>query len=179
MLRTFFAGLGVLFAALIMFCASFLGGIAYDMHSDGPAYEKLAVDITRELSRTWSVDSIKTHFAVPVAYKLSAPASQRTFARLKPLGGLLYVDDLAHRTRWRRDSLADLHSPADAAEMLAEILSQSVRVTFIAKFDHGFADVTVELKREGGRMRLWHLQIESRDVLPTKPRPVPLAVSHA
>lgn len=179
MLRTVFAALGVLFAALILFCASFLGRIAYDMHKDGPAYEKLAVDITRDLSRHWSVDDVKSHYAMPVAHKLSAPATRRALAAFKPLGALRYVDDMTVRTRWTRDSLMALKSPADGAKMLAELLSKTVRITFVAKFDHGFADVTIELKSERGKMKLWHLQIDSQDHLPPARRRRPMAISRA
>jgi hypothetical protein len=166
MFRNLFAGLGVLFALILVFTGSFLGGLAWEMHSKGPAYEKLAVDITRELSHDWSAQDIKSHYALAVAHRLSSPSSQRSLDRLKPLGALRYVDDVARRTRWSRDSLTQLKSSADAAEMLAEMLSKTVRITFVAKYEHGFADVTVELKSEGGEMKLWHLQIESQEPLP-------------
>jgi hypothetical protein len=179
MLRTFLAALGAIFALMLVFLTSFLCRIAYDMDANGRAYEQLAVTITRDLSRSWSVDDIRTHYALPVAHKLSAPATRRAFASLKPLGSLRYVDDLTHRTRWRRDSLAGLSSPAEGAEMLAELLRKTVRVTFVAKFDNGFADVTIELRSEGGVMKLWHLQIDSQDHLPRPERDLPLAISRA
>jgi hypothetical protein len=179
MLRTFFAGLGVVFALILVFCASFLGRVAYDMQAKRPAYEKLAVDITRELSRTWSAQDIKAHYAAAVAYRLSAPAAQRALDALKPLGGLRYVDDMRSRTRWTRGSLFELKSPAEAAEVLAELLSKTVRITFVAKYDHGFADVTMELRSEGGAMKLWHLQIDSQDPLPQSPHRAPQAISRA
>ena len=64
MLRTFFSCLGVLFAALIVFCASFLGNVAADIDATGADYEKLAVEVTRELSRTWTLADIEQHYAV-------------------------------------------------------------------------------------------------------------------
>ena len=179
MIRTLFAGLGVAFALLLVFCSSFLGRLAYEMHNQGPAYEALAVDITRELSRSWSVDDIKHHYAATVAHKLSGPGAQRALEALKPLGPLRYADDLTHRTRWSRNSVTSLNTPAAGAEMLAELLSKTVRVTFHAKFANGFADVTIEFKSDGGEMRLWHLQIDSQDHLPQPSRQVPLAISRA
>ncbi len=119
MFRNLFAGLGIVFAVILVFTASFLGGLAWEMHSKGPAYEKLAVDITRELSRDWQAQDIKNHYAFAVAHRLSSPSNQRSLDRLKPLGALRYVDDVTRRTRWTRDSLFDLKSSADAAEMLA------------------------------------------------------------
>ena len=178
MFRNVFACLGIVFAVILVFTASFLGGLAWEMHSNGPAYEKLAVDITRELSHGWQAEDIKSHYALPVAHRLSSPSAQRSLDRLKPLGALRYVDDVTRRTRWSRDSLFELQSSADAAEMLAEMLSKTVRITFIAKYEHGFADVTVELKNEGGEMKLWHIQIESQEPLPG-PSKRPQAISRA
>jgi hypothetical protein len=163
MLRTFFAGLGVLFALIVVFFASFLGGLAWEMHSNGPSYETLAVDITRQLARDWSAQDIKAHYSVNVAYRLNTPAAQRAFDRLRPLGGLRYVDDVRRRTRWSTDSLRELTSAAEGAEILSELLSKTVRITFVAKFDNGFADVTMELRNESGEMKLWQLQIESQE----------------
>lgn len=178
MLRSFLAGLGVVFALILVFLTSFLGRIAYDMDTQGPAYEKLAVDIARELSRNWSVTDIKAHYASAVAHKLGGADAQRALAAVKPLGSLRYVDEVTHRTRWTRRSLMGLKSPADGAELLAELLRKTVRVSFVAKFDNGFADVTMELKSEGGAMKLWHLQIDSQERL-RAPQDAPVAISRA
>jgi hypothetical protein len=177
MIRTFFAGLGVLFATLLVFSASFLGNLAFELNTRGPDYERLAVDITRDLARAWSVDDIAPRYADAIAQArdgLRAP-----LAALKPLGPLLHADDVTHTTRWSRQSLRQLHSPGAAAEMLAGLLSKTVHVTFVAKFANGVARVSVELRSEGGTMKLWHLQIESRDRLPASPPPAPQAISHA
>jgi hypothetical protein len=179
MIRTFFAGLGVLFALLMVFCASFLGKLAFELKTQGPAYEKLAVDITRELSRAWSIEDIRSHYASALAHKLGGPAAQRSVDALKPLGPLRYVDDLTHRTRFTRDTLREIASPAAAAEVLAELLSKTVKVSFVAKFANGFAGVVIELKSEGGKMKLWHLQIDGQSPLPDGPRRAPQTISHA
>jgi len=169
MTRTIFAALGLLFTALIVFSATFLGRLSYELRDQGPAYEKRAVEITRTLSRTWSVQDIQSQYAVAVADRHCGRAMQRSFNGLKALGQLRYVEDLTHRTRWTNESLTALKSPAAAAEMLAELLNKTVRVSFVAKFANGSGDVTMEFKSEGGRMRLWNLQIDSRDVLPRVP----------
>ena len=70
MLRNFFSFLGVAFIALAIFCAAFIGRLGAELHDQGPAYEKLAVDITRRLSETWSVTDIKEHYAMAVAFAL-------------------------------------------------------------------------------------------------------------
>jgi hypothetical protein len=179
MVRTFFFVMGVVFAALIVFCASFFGRFALELQAQGPAYEKLAVDITRDLSRAWSVADIKQHYATAVANTLAGPTAQATFSALKPLGELRYADDLTHRTRWDSASWNEIASPAAAAEMLAELLTKTVKVTFVAKFANGFARVTVELKSEAGAMKVWHLQIDGQEDLLRGLRAKPQAISRA
>jgi hypothetical protein len=179
MIRTFFAGLGVLFATLLVFSASFVGNLALELTRRGPDYERLAVDITRDLARSWAIEDIAPRYADAIAHTPGGLHAPPSFAALKPLGPLLYADDLTHSTRWSRQSLRELRSPAAAAEMLAGLLSKTVHVTFVAKFAQGVARVSVELRSEGGAMKLWHLQIESRDRLPEAPPPAPRAISHA
>jgi hypothetical protein len=179
MIRIFFAALGVLFALLLVFCASFLGKLAFDMHDRGPAYEKLAVGITRDLARAWSIKDIETHYASAVAHRLDRAAAQAPFDALRPLGALRYVDDVRLQTGWTVATLRNVKSPAAAAEQLAELLSKTVKVTFLAKFANGFAQVTLALRNEGGKMKLWHLQIDSRTPLPQRTRRRPHPIAHA
>ena len=181
MVRNFFSIMGIIFMALMIFCATFIGRLGAELEDQGPAYEKLAADIVRQLSQTWSVTDIKDHYALAVAHRMSGPDAQASLDKIKSLGQLRYVSDVTRRTRWSRETLKSLDTPASAAEALAELLSKTVRITFVAKFANGFADVTVELKGEGNQMKLWHLQIDGRDMLPRKPRPLPRRrkVSHA
>ncbi len=179
MIRTFFAGLGVIFALLIVFCASFLGRLAFEQGDQRPAHERLAVTITRDLSRAWSVKDIRPYYSAAVGRRLGTAAAQEPFDALRPLGALRYVDDADVKTGWTRERLRRVTSPAAAAELLAELLRKTVRVTFLAKFANGFAHVTVELRNEGGVMKLWHLRIDSREPLPDAPPRRPQAISHA
>jgi hypothetical protein len=165
MVRTFFTVLGVVFATLLVFCTSFFGRLALELHAQGPAYERLATDITRDLSKSWSMADIKQHYASAAAYKLSSATTQETFAALKPLGQLRYVDDVTHSTRWDNAGWGELKSPSAAAEVLADVLSKTVRVKFVAKFANGFAKVTIELRSESGAMKLWRLQIDGQEEL--------------
>jgi hypothetical protein len=178
MLRTILAGVGVLFMLMLVFCTSFLGKLAFDMHDKGPAYEKLAADITRDLARSWSVKDIRKHYSEAVADRLEEPGSQIPFDSLKTLGQLRYVDNVKLDTGWSRQAWLDVGSPAEAAERLAGVLRKSVTVTFSAKFANGFARVIMKLKNEHGAMKLWHLQIDARDRLPRRPRKLQL-ISHA
>jgi hypothetical protein len=179
MVRTLFAGLGVIFALLIVFCASFLGRVAVELDTQSAAHERLAVDITRDLARAWSVKDIRAHYSASVSHSLDSPSAQEPFNALRPLGPLRYAEDPEVRTGWTRDSLRRVTSPAAAAELLAELLSKTVRVTFLAKFANGFAHVTVELRNEGGTMKLWHLRIDSQEPFRDRRRRRPRAISHA
>ncbi|HEY7669082.1 MAG TPA: hypothetical protein VH852_00450, partial [Hyphomicrobium sp.] len=143
------------------------------------AHERLAIEITRDLSSAWSVKDIRSHYASAVDHGLGTPGAQEPLNALKPLGPLRYADDPEVHTGWSRESLNRATSPAAAAELLAELLSKSVRVSFLAKFANGFARVSMELRNEGGTMKLWHLQIDSREPLPSAPRRRPQAISHA
>jgi len=91
MIRSFFFVLGVVFAALIMFCGSFFGRIALEIDGEGPANEELAVKITRELSHSWSVRDIKPYYAKSIAAhpnsRPGARASQWSLeAKMAPCG---------------------------------------------------------------------------------------------
>jgi hypothetical protein len=107
----------------------------------------------------------KQHYAAAATYKLGSASAQETFAALKPLGQLRYVDDMTHSTRWDHAGWTELKSPAAGAEMLADVLNKSVRVTFIAKFANGFAHVSIELRSEGGAIKLWRLQVDGQEDL--------------
>jgi hypothetical protein len=179
MIRIFFAGLGVVFALLMVFCASFLGRLAYELEAQRPEHQRLAIDITRDLARAWTVKDIRPRYAAAMGRKIDDAGAQQPFNALKPLGPLRYADDAEVRTGWTRDSLDRVTSPAAAAELLAELLRKTVRVSFLAKFANGFARVTVELRNEGGAMKLWHLQIDSQEPLRQAPLPRPQAISHA
>jgi hypothetical protein len=181
MLRTFFSCLGVMFAALFVFCASFLGNVAADVDAHGPDYEKLAVEVTRELSRTWSLANIEQHYASEARQELE-PVLQlggATLDNLKPLGVLLYADNVTVETRWSHSFWREVNSPAVAAERLAQLIGRSVKVTFVGKFAGGLADVTAELKREGGQMKLWRLRIDSREKREREDYPGRRVISHA
>jgi hypothetical protein len=179
MLRTFFAGLGVVFTLLIVFCASFLGRLAFELDAQNATHERIAVGITRDLARAWSIKDIRTHYSASVSHRLDQPSAQEPFNALRPLGPLRYVDDARVESGLTSRSLDKVETPADAAELLAEILNKTVRVTFLAKFANGFARVTVELRNEDGTMRLWHLQIDSQEPLLDRTRRRPQAISHA
>jgi len=180
MIRTIFAGLGVIFMLMLVFCASFFARLAYEQAEQRATHEHLAIKITRELARAWSVKDIRRYYSSAVRPKLGTARAQAPFSALKPLGPLRYADDAKVTTGWTHEELRHVTSPAAAAELLAEILSKTVRVSFLAKFANGFANVTIELRNEGGAMKVWHLRIDSREPLHSIPhRRRPRAISRA
>lgn len=178
MLRTLLSGLGLLFAALIVFSASFLGNVAADLDARDAEYEALAVDATRELARTWKLAEIEGLYAADAREEL-LPVLGATLDGLQPLGPLLYADDVRVEMRWSRHFWHDVTSPAVAAERLADLINRAVKVTFVGKFSGGLADITAELKREGGRMKLWRLRIDSREKPQPEEPPARRVISHA
>jgi hypothetical protein len=170
MIRSFFSILGVLSAALIVFCASFLGSLALSIDREGPGNEALAVKITRELSRTWQLRDIKPYYAKSIAAILNRPEAQQAMNALRGLGALRYADDVTRRSRWSDETFGQMTSPSEAAAILSEVLSKTVTVSFVGKFATGRARVTIELRSEDGAMRLWHLHIDHLD----RPRPAPI-----
>jgi hypothetical protein len=78
MLRTFFAGLGVVFAALILFGAGFFGRLALELSAQGPANSP---STSRETCPSGGPADIKQHFAAPMASKLGGGARRRPLAR--------------------------------------------------------------------------------------------------
>jgi hypothetical protein len=166
MLRTIFSAFGVMFAALLVFSASFLGNVAADLDRRGADYEALAVEVTRELSRTWKLADIREHYVADARDELM-PVFDADLGDLKPLGPLLYADAVRIERRWSRGLWQDVTSVGSAAERLADLINRAVKVSFVGKFAGGLADVTAEFKREAGVMKLWRLRIESRE----KPKP--------
>jgi len=174
MIRSIFSILGVLFAAIIVFSASFFGSVALDIDRQSPSNQTLAVKITRELSLRWSLLDIEPYYAKSIASNRSFPEAQRSLDALKGLGPLRDVNDVSHRSRWTKEAMFQMTSPARAAAIISEILSKTVTVTFVGNFATGRARVTVELRSENGAMRLWHLQIDSID----RPRPAPIRTTY-
>lgn len=180
MIRSFFFILGVLFAALIVFCASFLANLALVIDREAAANEALAIKITGELSQNWSIGDIKPYYAKSIAPNLSRPEAKQSLDVLKGLGALRYADDVTVSSRWTQEALGQMTSPSRAAEILSEMLSKTVTITFVGKFATGRARVIAVLRSEDGAMRLWHLQIDSLD----RPRRAPVRqarpkISHA
>ncbi len=178
MLRTVFAALGMLFALLLVFTASFLGNVALDIQNRSDEYEALTIDVTRTLSRSWRLAAIDQHYVDDAREELR-PVLSADMEELKPLGALLYVDAIQVETRWSRGPLTGFLSPMLAAERVAELLNRSVKVSFVGKFAGGLADVTAELKREGGRMKIVRLRVESREKGRPLEYPAPRIISHA
>jgi hypothetical protein len=174
-MRSFFSGLGFLFAVLAVFSASYLATLASDIDSHQADYEKLAVDVTRELSRTWTLADIEKHYAADAREELQ-PVLHQQLEDHRQLGELMTTHDGAVEPRWSHHFWEQVTSVGNLFERLADMANRSVRVTFTGRFKGGLADVTADLKREGTTMKLWRLRIDSRE---PPPPPTPRIISHA
>lgn len=178
MARTFFSALGVLFMALVLFASSFLGNVAADIDNRREEYGARAVAVMRELSRTEKRTAIEAHFAEGAREDV-LPMLGADLHDLKLLGPLLYADDVKVEARWLRPLGRHLVSPGVLADRLTALVNRAVRVTFTAKFAGGLADVTAELRREGGAIKLWRLRIDSRQKPSPAEAPERRVISHA
>jgi len=177
-MRRFFAGLGVLSALLLVFTASFLVNVAADIERHRGEYGTLTIEITRELSRSWRLTGIEHYYVADARAELE-PVLGMALADLKHLGILLAADGVKVEAYWSRQPWREAASPSEAAERLAGLIGRRIKVSFTGEFAGGLADVTAELRREGGRMKLWRLRVDSRGTAPPLEYPAPRVVSHA
>ena len=178
MARTFFSTLGVLFAALLLFSLSFLGNVAVDLDNHRDEYGSMAVEVTRELARSWKLSAIEQHYADDARDEL-LPVIGADLTELKPLGTLLAAGTLRIEATWTKSLGRRIASPGAWSERLAALVNRAVKVTFTGTFAGGVADVTAELKREGGRTRLWRLRIDRRGQTPSEEMPERRMISRA
>ena len=136
MLRTLFSILGVMFAALLVFSASFLGNVAADLDRRSADYEALAVDVTRELARTWKLADIREHYVADARDEL-LPVFDADLGDLKPLGPLLHADNVRIETRWSRDLWQNVTSAGGAAEHISDLILRSAPLRASRRMGHG------------------------------------------
>ncbi|CAN1724727.1 conserved exported protein of unknown function [Hyphomicrobium sp. 1Nfss2.1] len=174
---TLFSILGLVFSALSLFSASFLANVAADIDNRRDAYAALATQITRKLADDWKLSSIAPHYAEEALRELS-PVLDADAPELRSLGPLVRAENIQVEPHWARP-LGTL-SAGKLAERLAELINRSVGVQFVGKFAGGEARVTAELKREGGRTKLWRLRIDGLQAPPPhRGRPDRRVVSYA
>jgi hypothetical protein len=178
MLRTFFSAIGVLFLALLLFCASFLVNVAIDLDRARSNYAIAAVDITRELSRTWKLSAIEKHYGTEARQEL-LPVLDADMTDLAALGPLLEAGTVHTDPLWLEPPGELSYSAPAVADRLAALLNRTVEVAFTAKFAGGSARVSAELKREGRSIRLWRLRIETLTPPKRPEEPQRRVISHA
>ena len=178
MLRTFFSALGVAFMALVLFCASFLGNVAAGIDDGRAAYEARALEVTRELSRSWKFSAV-AHFYTAEAREELSTVLDADIAGLQQLGPLRGADAIDFRPRWSSSPPDEQLSAALLADRLAALIGRTVTVSFAAKFEGGLARVTAELKREGGAIKVQRLRIEAQQPAPDTRPSERQVISHA
>jgi hypothetical protein len=178
MLRNFFSALGVIFMALVLFSASFLVNVALGIDDRRADYESHAIDVTRELSRSWKFSAVEHLYTAEARAELSS-ILDADIAGLKQLGALLSADAIDFQPRWSRPPADERISTAFLADRLAALAGRAVTVSFVAKFAGGKARVTAELKQEGGTIQMQRLRIETQEPPPASPLPERRVISHA
>ena len=146
MLKKFLIVMGIISTGFVASCAMLLGVSAT---SDAPHNKALAETITRELARGWNVRDVERYFLKAGAGRIDLAAAQASFNTLKPLGPLKEIDE-AHQTSFVME--------ANAGEGIAK----TATVAMVATFEHGRADVTMELRSEAGEMKLRSVNVMPR-----------------
>jgi hypothetical protein len=154
MLKKFLIVIGVISIGFIGSCGVLLG---FSAVNDAPKNKVLAEAITRDLSRAWNVNDIQPYFPRNGAEQVNFAAAQASFNPLKPLGSLRRIDE-AKQTTFAIE------------KNLGEWLTKTATVAMVATFEHGRANVTMELRSEAGQMKLRSMNVTPVSV-PAKGQP--------
>lgn len=156
MLKKFFIAMGVIFTGLIASCSLFVG---FNAANDAPKNKAVAEAITRELAREWNVKDIEPLMASSAANQTNFGEAQLGFNKLKPLGSLKKVEE-AQQTEF------------NVEKNIGQELTKSATVTMVAEFENGRANVTMALKSEHGKMKLWRVNVTPIGDVRSKGQPV-------
>lgn len=156
MLKKFLIVMGVISTGFIASCGMILG---FSAVNDAPGNKALAAAITRDLARSWNVGDIRPYFPRSNAEQINFAAAQASFDPLKPLGSLQRIDQ-AQQTAFTME------------KNFGDWLTKTATVALVATFEHGRADVTVELRSEAGQMKLRSVNVQPVGGAPGKGQPV-------
>lgn len=176
--RTFLSALGVLFMALALFIASFLGNIAVGLQRQKDAYASRAIDVVRELSRSGGLSSFEKNLSKTARTDMRS-ALDTELHNLKLLGPLLATEGVSAKPGWLLPFGQPVSSPGELTDRLAALVNRVVRVRFKGRFAGGFAMVTAELCREGGTVKLRRLWIDTPEKSDPTNQPERQVISHA
>jgi hypothetical protein len=155
MLKKFLIVTGVISTGFIASCSLLLG---FSAVNDAPKNKVLAESITRDLARGWNVSDIRPYFPSSGAEQVNFAAAQASFNPLKPLGSLQRIDQ-AQQTAFAME------------KNLGEWLTKTATVAMVGTFEHGRANVTVELRSERGQMKLRAVNVTPIDGVRAKGQP--------
>jgi hypothetical protein len=153
MLKKFFIAIGVVSVGFVASCALLIG---FNAVNDAPRNKAVAEAITRDLARGWNAGDLQRHFQSTVARQINFAEAQAAFNTLKPLGSLARIDE-AKQTGFQME------------KNLGSDVTKIATVAMVAAFEHGRANVTVELRSEAGQMKLWHINVTPIGGVPAAP----------
>jgi hypothetical protein len=156
MLKKFLIVVGVISIGFIGSCSALLG---FSAVNDAPKNKALAEVVTRDLSRAWNVSDIRPYLIKNGSEQVNFAAAQATFDPLKPLGFLQRIDE-ARQTTFAME------------KNLGEWLTRTATVAMVATFEHGRANVTMELRSEAGEMKVRTVNVTPVGGVPPKGQPV-------
>jgi len=138
MMKKLFLAMGVVFACII---AGFLL-LGLKAVSDASQNKIVAETITRDMARAWEAKDLKPHFVRIAADRLNFDAAQVTFNKMKPFGPLKRIEQ-SQQTAFKT-------SVGEAS---------TATIAMVAEFANGRANVTIDLRSEGGEMKLWNVNV--------------------
>jgi len=149
MLKKFLVVMGVvIFTGLVASCTLVAGLAGFSALADAPKNKAIAEAVTRDLARSWNASDLKPHFAAAVPIALNFANLQMSMNKLKPLGELKKIE--------QADQTAFHYSKELGQESV-----KTATVEMVAEFENGLAKVIVQLKSEGGEMKLWHVNVKT------------------
>ena len=155
MLKKFLIVMGVIATGFIASCSLLLG---FSAVNEAPKNKALAEAITRDLARGWNVSDIQPYFPNNGVEQVNFAAAQASFNPLKPLGRLQRIEK-AQQTAFAME------------KNLGDWLTKTATVIMVASFEHGHANVTMELRSEAGQMKLRSVNVTPVDGVPAKGQP--------
>ena len=148
MLKKFLVAMGVIFTGLMASCTLVAGLTGFSAVADAPKNKAIAEAVARDLARSWNVSDLKPRSATAVTNQLNFTDAQMSMNKLKPLGALKKIEQ-AEQTAFHY------------GKELGEEAVKTATVKIVAEFENGRANVVVQLKSEGGEMKLWHVNVET------------------
>lgn len=146
-MKRFIIGAGIAFLGLIGVAIAGFGWLAYDAVSAADANKATAVDIVRDISKSWTVKGIEHRLTSDALDNVSTSAGQQVMRVMSQLGVLVQASEVT-QTAYKVDMKS----------------GTSATVTFQGQFENGDGNVTVVLREVGNEIKLDYFNLKAAKV---------------